>query len=151
MQKYVRSFLRNIELWLSLAGLVVILGVPAVVVPERLDAFWKVAAITAIGVGLLHGILFWTVRRRQRTVREEAIAEIREMLADRVKNHLAVLHMYLPDEGEDARLAQQELDGMYESIDEIAEQMDTISEKSIQEWRGHYAEAVDNATDLETA
>jgi hypothetical protein len=29
--------------------------------------------------------------------------------------------------------------------------MDTISEKSIQEWRGHYAEAVDNATDLETA
>jgi uncharacterized protein HemX len=151
MQTYLRSFLRNIELWLSFAGLVVILIVPAMLAPDGALVFWKIAAATAIGVGLLHGAIFWIVRRRQRRMRNEAIAEIREMLTDRVKNQLAVIDMYLPDDGEEAQLAQQELDGVHNSVDQIAEQVDAISEESLREWKTHYAEAVDNATDLETA
>jgi len=58
--------------------------------------FWRVAAITAIGVGLLHGPIFWVIRRRQRVVRQQSIEEIREMLGDVVKNKLSVIDMYLP-------------------------------------------------------
>lgn len=53
-------------------------------------------AVTALGISVLHGLIFWVVRRRQRRVRQEAIVEIREMLADVVKNQLAAIGMSLP-------------------------------------------------------
>ena len=92
MHKCTRSFLRNIELWLSAVG-----------------------------------------------------------LADRVKNQLAVINMYLPQGRESAKVAQRELDAVHDSIDLIAEQVDSISEESIRDWRRHYAEAVENATTLDAA
>jgi hypothetical protein len=58
MQTHLRSFLRNIELWLSFAELVVILIVPAMLAPDGALVSWKIAAVTAIGVGLLHGAIF---------------------------------------------------------------------------------------------
>ena len=80
-----RSFLANIELWLSGVALLIILIVPAMFYSGQHDV-WKITAITAIGVGTLHGIIFWLVRRRQRLVRNEAIGEIRAMLTDTVNN-----------------------------------------------------------------
>ncbi len=142
-----RAFLNNIELWLSGAGLAVILAVPAFFATGT--TFWKVAAITAIGVGLLHGMIFWVVRRRQRQIRERSIEEIREMLADVVKNQLSVIDMYLPQE--DQALVEMELQGIQESIRAISHQVDTLSEEAIHEWKVKYDGAVREATNLEPA
>lgn len=129
-------FVDNIELWLSGAGLVVILGVPYVLDPAP-GNFWKVAAITAIGVGLLHGMIFWVIRRRQRMIRQRSINEIRGMLTDLVKNKLAVIDMYLPeDDGQEVVEAQ--LEGIRESIQQISRHVDTLSEESIEDWKTQY-------------
>lgn len=144
----IRSFIRHIELWLSAAGLVVILAVPGLLAEEG-SAFWRIAALTAMGVGVLHGAIFWVIRRRQQRIREHSIAEIREMLSDVVKNQLAVMRMYLPREND--QIVEAELKGIKASIDQISEQVDALSEESLTEWKTHYREAVTNATTLETA
>jgi len=48
MKKIVKHFLRNIELWLSGAGLLVVWGAYLLVSPESGDV-WKVAAIESTG------------------------------------------------------------------------------------------------------
>jgi hypothetical protein len=143
------AFVDHIELWLSGAGLVVILGVPYLVAPAP-GTFWQVAAITAIGVGLLHGLIFWVIRRRQRVVRQQSIEEIREMLGDVVKNKLSVIDMYLPaDDGQDVVEAQ--LDGIRETIEQISVHVDTLSEESIKDWKTKYDGAVRRTTSLDPA
>lgn len=143
------AFIDNIELWLSGAGIVVILGVPNLVVSTP-GSFWKVAAITAIGVGLLHGVIFWVIRRRQRVVRQKSISEIREMLSDVVKNKLAVIDMYLPENNEQ-EIVEEQLEGIQETIDQISIHVDTLSEESIKDWKTRYDGAVRRTTDLDPA
>ena len=82
-----RWFLNNIELILTAVGIGVILlsgfvasrsafkdSVPLTRTVEM------ATAVSATLVGVVHGILFWLLRRRQRWVRQEAIRQIREML-----------------------------------------------------------------------
>lgn len=141
------SFIDNIELWLSGAGIVVILGVPNLYNPAP-GSFWKVAAITAIGVGLLHGVIFWVIRRRQRIVRQKSIDEIREMLSDVVKNKLAVIDMYLP-ESDEQEVVEAQLEGIQETIEQISVHVDTLSEESIKDWKTKYDGAVRRTTELD--
>jgi hypothetical protein len=140
-----RAFVDNIELILSIAGLGVIFSVPALLGSN--DSFWQVAAATAAGVGLLHGIIFWVLRAKQRRVRRRAIEEIREMLADVVKNQLAVIGMLLPGTEE----YEGQIEHIKQSIGSISSHVDTLSEEAIVEWKTHYHEAVVNATELEPA
>lgn len=77
------SLIRNLELWLSTVGLLVVWAGASLF--GSADNVWHLAALLALGVSVVHGGIFWLVRRRQRTVRLQAIAEIREMMADRVK------------------------------------------------------------------
>ena len=139
-------FLNHIELWLSGAGLLVIFGVSLIVGPSGL-AFWRLIALIAVGVGVLHGFIFWAVRRRQRQVRRQSIHEIQQMLSDVLKNNLAVINMYLPEE-ENQELVEQELDGIRTSIEDIAAEIENISEESIEGWKAHYSEAVERTTNL---
>lgn len=139
-------FINHIELWLSGAGLLIIFGVSIIVGPSGL-AFWRLIAVIAVGVGTLHGFIFWAVRRRQRQVRRQSIREIREMLADVVKNKLAAISMYLPEE-ENQELVKQELDGIRASIEDIAEEVDSLSESSLKGWKNHYDDAIERTTDL---
>jgi hypothetical protein len=140
------SFVNHIELWLSGAGLLVIFGVPALVGSSGL-LLWRLIAIIAVGVGILHGFIFWAVRRRQRQVRRQSIREIQQMLSDVLKNKLAAINMYLPEE-ENQALVEQELDGIRTSIEDIAEEVETLSEESIEGWKERYSGAVARTTDL---
>lgn len=143
------AFIDNIELWLSGAGLLVILGAPSLFASAP-GSFWRIAAITAIGVGLLHGVIFWVIRRRQRIIREKSIHEIREMLGDVVKNKLAIIDMYLSGNNGQA-IVETQLDGIRETIDQISFHVDTLSEESIEDWKTKYDGAVQRTTDLEPA
>ena len=131
-----RKFFDHIELWLSAAGLGVVwlvtLAAPAV-------EPWKVAAVTALGVSVIHGVLFWAVRRRQRRVRFEAVHEIREMLTDEVKNQLAVLGASLPSRGMEEYAGQ--LEDVARSVDAIGAMMDELTEEKLTAWKRTYANA----------
>ncbi len=125
--------LNNIELLLSGLGLVVILAVPAVLRPEPRD-WWRVTAITAIAVGVLHGVLFWLIRRRQRQARAAVIAQIREMLGDVVKNQLAIISLNAQLSGAQSRHQQR----IETSVKRIEEALTHISEESLTRWQAQY-------------
>lgn len=131
-----RRFLENIELWLSGAGLLVVWAAAVLVAPGNADV-WQVAAVTALAVSVLHGFIFWAVRRRQRRLRNEAIHEIREMLADTVKNQLAVIGLWLQTGDPDSDFEVQ-LEGINDSIDKISSMVDGLSEESLRSWKLRY-------------
>lgn len=132
-QSILNTILNNIELVLSGAGLMVIVLVPLLLQPAT-DDLWAVAAITAVVVGVLHGIIFWLIRRRQRQMRAAAIAEIRLMLEDVVKNQLAIISLNAQLSGAQARHQQR----IETSIQQIEDALAHISEESLQRWQARY-------------
>lgn len=140
------TFVKHIELWLSGVGLLVIFGVSMIAGSTNL-AFWRLIAIIAVAIGILHGLIFWAVRRRQRQVRRQSIREIQQMLSDVLKNKLAAINMYLPEE-ESQELVEQELNGIRNSIEAIADEVNNLSEESIEGWKEHYGDALERTTDL---
>ena len=140
------SFVNHIELWLSGLGLVLIFGIPALVGGNGI-VLWRLIALIAVGVGVVHGFIFWTVRRRQRQARRQSIREIQQMLSDVLKNKLAAINMYLPEE-KNQELVEQELNGIRTSIEDIADEVENLSEESIEGWKEHYSDAVERTTSL---
>jgi uncharacterized membrane protein SirB2 len=138
--------INNIELVLSGLGLAVIVAVPMILQPEP-DAVWTVAAITAVVVGVLHGIIFWLIRRRQRQIRAHAIAQIREMLHDVVKNQLAIISLSAQLSGAQER-HQQRIEA---SVKRIEEALTHISEESLLKWQAHYEHTLSEAKQVPSA
>jgi len=128
------SFFRNIEIWLSAAGVAVILGVPLAIGTERADV-WRVTSITAIGVGVIHGVIFWLVRRRQRQVREETIVEIRGMLKHLINNPLCTIALrtgLMPSNTEYVR-------DIMAAVDRISGALRNLSDERLSSWRDELA------------
>lgn len=130
-------FLRHIELYLTAVGLLVILLVPGFFSIEQRVL---VIAITAVGVGVVHGLLFWLVRRRQRLVREALLQDLRGMLKDRINNKLQVVlvHAVAPagDLSADDRARLKEV---AESVMEVSQLLDRLSLESLSAWQAHYS------------
>ncbi|MFY9936184.1 MAG: hypothetical protein WAK33_04915 [Silvibacterium sp.] len=84
------AILRHLELVLSSVGIVVIFAVPMLFF-RRPDLRWEAAAITAAAVGVIHGIIFYAVRRRQRLIRRDTIREMQLVVDDIVRNQLTVI------------------------------------------------------------
>lgn len=64
------------------------------------------------------------------------------MLSDVHKNKLAAINMHLPEK-ENQELVQQELDSIRTSIEDIADEVENISEESIEGWKERYSGAVE--------
>ncbi len=97
-------------------------------------------------MGVIHGILFWLLRRRQRQVRREAIGQIREMLEDLGKNRLQTIKMSLymvqarqPEQEERTR---KSFDRVYQILAEMSTLIDHISEESLAGWRHRYRQTL---------
>ncbi|PAP76057.1 hypothetical protein [Rubrivirga marina] len=136
-----RRFVDNIELWLSAAGLLVVWGAAALLGPSGVGV-WQIAAVTALGVSVVHGLIFWVVRRRQRLVRSESVHTIREMLTDQVTNQLAIMRMWIPDDADRAML-EAHFDGIDSSISEIDRMVNGLSEEKLRAWETMYANAAE--------
>ncbi len=141
-----RWFLNNIELILTAAGIGVIL-LSGFVASRSAFAVEMATAVSATVVGVIHGILFWLLRWRQRQVRQEAIGQIREMLEDLGKNRLQAIKMSLymvqarqPDQEERTR---QSFDRTYQILGEMSSLIDHISEESLTSWRQRYRQTLD--------
>ena len=129
-----KFFLKYLELFLSAAGLGVIFLVPLLLsVPGWTD--WEVAGITAALVGVLHGLIFWGVRHRQRVLRNEVLEEVRGMLRDVINNQLAVLKLNLSTENRDASRVKDALEQNMTAIDGISATLKNISEESLLRWK----------------
>jgi predicted membrane channel-forming protein YqfA (hemolysin III family) len=86
-----KTFLSNyMELVFTALGLLVILAVPALFLHHSPVYPWKIAAVTATAVGVIHGLLFYGVRRREREARSRLLHEVRG-LADVLCNQLQVV------------------------------------------------------------
>lgn len=97
-------FLRYLELVLTAAGLLV---VSLVFYLFRQAQPWQAAAICAVVVGVIHGIIFFAVRRAQREQRMRALRAIRHMLDDLVRNKLQVVLFATEIHDQDWRPAAQ--------------------------------------------
>jgi hypothetical protein len=83
-----KSLLRYLELVPTTVGLLI---VAAVFFLFRRVEPWKAAAVCAVAVGVLHGIIFFTVRAAQRRARNEALALVRKNLDDLIRNKMKVV------------------------------------------------------------
>ncbi len=99
-----RRFLENLELILTGAGVAVVAIFFALF---RDIAPWKAAALSALAVGVLHGIIFFAVRSAQRQARNKAVTAIRHTLDDLVRNKLQVVLFTTEIKDEDWRPAAQ--------------------------------------------
>jgi uncharacterized membrane protein YcjF (UPF0283 family) len=130
--------LRYLELIFTAAGVVVILGVTWLIHPSGVSP-WTVAAITATLVGIIHGILFWVVRQRQRLARLEALNETQRMLRDVVINQLAVIRINAEMQSLSARTdTKAALARLETAMQKIDLTLNDISEESIARWRTRY-------------
>jgi hypothetical protein len=129
-----RNFVDNLEIYLTFAGLAVIFAMPALF--GGLGDYWQVLGVTAIAVGVVHGLLFWVVRRRQRQVRRELIVATREMLADRIRNQLQVLLVAATENRDETNRAR--VQAAMEASHEIVRTLDQLSLDSLQRWEKHY-------------
>ena len=123
--------LRHIELFLSAAGLLVIVAVTGLA-PNLFGSQWLTAAVTASVVGALHGVIFWLVRSRQRALREQTIAEISGMLRDMVNNQLTIIAMAA--ESDAAARAKTAMD----SAQQISSLVNSLSEEKLRQWRERF-------------
>lgn len=130
-------FLRHLELFLTAAGLAVVFGATALFHPNNTNP-WTIAAITAVGVGVIHGVIFWLVRERQRAVRRSTLNETERMLRDVVINQLAIIRISVDlhhDGRQEPRLALQRVE---QAIGTIKSALTDLSEESLVRWRARY-------------
>lgn len=124
-----RGFLNHIELWLSAAGVAVILLVGWLLGGSR--NHWEATAYTAIAVGVLHGIIFWVVRRRQCAMREKTLAEAHAMLRDGIQKQVAALLTMDATASDEQR---RRLDGVFDSLVLLDHLLDSLSSERLRAW-----------------
>jgi hypothetical protein len=116
-----KNILRYLELILTVVGVLVVALVFALF---RHTAPWKPAAICAVAVGVLHGIVFYVVRSKQRSARSQEVFSIRDMLDDMVNNRLTT-KLYPAQVGDDWRQRAQR------AVWEIQARLNFIEDESL--------------------
>ena len=138
-----RATLRNLELILTAAGLGVIAAVPAALRPAA-GRYWVVVAVTAVGVGLVHGVLFWLVRRRQRQVRAATLREARDVLTDVVNNKLQLMLVHLEELNASASarapaaVDRASLVAARDAAAHVSALLSALSDESLRSWKARY-------------
>ena len=129
--------LRYLELILTLVGIVVIFAVTGLITPRGVGP-WQVAAITAILVGIVHGLTFWLVRRRQRVVRMQTVTDVQSMLKDVINNQLTVIQGMNYLRTEDPAQTQRATAQIARCVTSISDALQHLSEESLQAWHNKY-------------
>jgi len=134
MMKFILKYL---EILFTLAGLAVIFVAVLVFTPRGASP-WQVAAITATLVGVVHGVLFWMIRWRQREVRRVVIADVQAMLKDVINNQLALILAMSNLRDERAEETLRAGDYISRSVTAISEALRHLSDESLHSWLAKY-------------
>ncbi len=132
-----RFILRYLEIIFTFAGLAVIFLVTALVKPTGTSS-WAVAAITATLVGVIHGLLFWVIRHRQRETRHKAIREMQAVLQDLVNNQLAVIQAMADLRQSRPEEAQRACHYISQAVTSISDSLKNIDDDRIKSWQLKY-------------
>lgn len=131
-----QHLLRHLELYLSAAGLIVVIAATTLLKGIGYDP-WIVGTITAVLVGVIHGIIFWLVRRRQQAVRLATIREIQSMLQDLINNQLTIIETAAHLSG--LPLAENlHRSHITNSVQKISSALQELSEESLHRWKQRY-------------
>ncbi|HTJ77416.1 MAG TPA: hypothetical protein VL357_00305 [Rariglobus sp.] len=133
-----KTLIENLELVLTCAGLLVIIGV-SLLLGAGTPGYWPLLTLTAAGVGVLHGFIFWIVRRRQRTLRRKTLAEAQQMLKDVINNQLAVIQMTRETPHSEGAASDNSNQRVIQAIHLISETLQNISEESLRRWHSQYS------------
>lgn len=134
-----RIFLRHLELILTFLGLLLTFVISAgLIVPVK--DHWLVAAVVASVVAFVHGLIFWLVRRRQRRIREQVIAEIQPMLQDVICNNLAIIRLQ-----SDLGRTDPAFNEIEHSIESISLALRELSDESLRRWQVRYQHSPSSA------
>ena len=125
-----KAFLNYIELWLSAAGVGIIMLVSALLGGSAADQ-WRITAYTAVAIGVLHGIIFWAVRHRQRRARHETLREAHAMLRDGIHRQVAALLTMDATASEEQR---RRLDGVFDSLMLLDHLLDSLDSERLRAW-----------------
>lgn len=135
-----KFILKYLEILFTLAGLAVIVLAVLIFTP-RGSSPWEAAAITATLVGVVHGILFWMVRRRQRQVRRAVISDVQAMLKDIIDHQLAlILAMSSLRQARSEETARAE-EYISRSVATISEALGRLSDEELSSWMVKYRTA----------
>lgn len=135
-----KHLLRHLELYLSGVGLAVVLGATVILKNFGLNP-WIVGTVTALLVGVIHGIIFWLIRRRQQRVRVQTINEIQGMLKDLINNNLTIIETASNLKGLNLDEAQQR-NYITSSVNKISAALHDLSEESLHRWKQRYQNIV---------
>ncbi len=136
-----RHFLHNLELYLGGLSLIVILFLPYILASGD-GRLLQASSVTAAIVAVLYGVILWCVRRRQKALRNEAIAEIQAMLQDLVRNKIALLMVDTFTATHDSQQRDESLERINQTIQNVLDILDSISEGSLQKWQSKYGDIV---------
>lgn len=123
-------FLKHIEIHLSVAGVLVILIIPSLFSSTG-TTLWKLTAITAVVVGVIHGAIFWIVRNRQRQIRNEVINNIQNSLLDTINNNLQIINLGIEKLSGNKEEEKQAVVDTRKAISNISSSLDSISAESL--------------------
>jgi C4-dicarboxylate-specific signal transduction histidine kinase len=131
-----------LELYLTGLALVVALVIPLAL---ELGSDEQELAAAALAAVVAQGVIFWLLRRRYRRVRQEVIEELRDMLRDRINNHLTVLLMSVTDRRNRAMTEdeRQMLETAIEATQAVSQTLAELSTESLRRWKAHYSEPPD--------
>ncbi len=128
-----KFFLKYLEILFTLAGLAVIFLAVLLFSPGGASP-WRVAAIAATLVGVIHGVLFWLIRRRQRQLRRIVITDLQAMLKDMIDNQLAVILAMSNLREAHAEETKRAGDYISRSVSTISEALQHMSDESLRKW-----------------
>ncbi len=131
-----RAFIRNLELILTIAGLLIVFVATLIAESKDVDP-WHAAAITAIAVGVIHGLLFWAVRSRQRRVREAVLKEIQAMLSDIINNQLTIIESSNHLDAKESNRPKS-VSSISEAVQTISSSLKNLSAESLRKWQIRY-------------
>lgn len=138
MRPIARHLLKRFELYLAISATVFV-GVVYLLFRYDLNTGFTVA-VTVLGMGFIQGAIQWADLERSKHLRTRQIHEIREMLRDQVLNQLASMKLWLA-EAPDPQHVELLVSEVGQSIDEIAELIDQLSEQQLDTWKLTYANA----------
>lgn len=115
----------------------IIIGVP-LLLDQHADQLWQSTLISSLLAVLLYFVFLAQIKKRERSIREQAIQDIRRMLRDVVNNKLSVIminaSLTQTISEDDARKIQSVLD----TVQKISDDLENLSIDSVDLWRKKY-------------
>lgn len=128
---------RHLELYLMGISVALALTVPLAI---EISTDEQELAITALAACVIQGLVFWSLRRRYRRVRQEMIAELRAMLQDRINNYLTIVLISVTQRRESpASSTERELlEAAIAATAAVSRVLEELSVESLRSWKSHY-------------